>query len=559
MYKEKIQNILAELSVGLFEREECLKLVLLSMFAGKSIFLYGPPGTAKSMIARRASLAFKSPEFSKISENSKNSENSKAEFFGKSENSSLENSISENSENSILKNSGLFAYLMNRFSTPEEIFGPIDISELKKNNLTRKTQGYLPTAHFAFLDEIWKSSPAILNTLLTIINERIYRDGNTDIKVPLKGIVCASNEFPPANQGLEALYDRMILRYFVKPLEERENFLKLVSSNDDESVKISETFSLKELDEILKLSKKVSFDESASKAFCQIKAMIDELRIKPQLIKELFGLEGVSVPYISDRRYKECANILKVSAVLNDRDFIVKDDLALLAHSLWEDEKQMELIKKVLEKILGSDEEIKGLKASLKALETKAKNSTFDSLKDEFATLRERVTEKQMSLDNEINSTPSNVFLGYSQKTAIKELKNLSLGLDECQTNTLLKDEKNHKMLEAVYKKAEKILQASGVDDSKSISEVKLAINQHFMGQMNDDELAKKFASVIVFGKMANNASLGLAKLFSEVIAQNSSNDLLAAGAKGISAAISHDKDRLIDELMKTVNEHKKA
>ena len=175
------------------------------MFAGKSIFLYGPPGTAKSMIARRASLAFDTLGNSRIP-----NENS-------TENSRIPN-----------KNKGFFAYLMNRFSTPEEIFGPIDIAELKKNNLTRKTDGYLPTAHFAFLDEIWKSSPAILNTLLTIINERIYRDGNTDVKVPLKGIVCASNEFPPANQGLEALYDRMILRYFIKPL--KENFEKLFKS-----------------------------------------------------------------------------------------------------------------------------------------------------------------------------------------------------------------------------------------------------------------------------------------------------------------------------------------
>ena len=214
MYKERIQNLLNELSVGLFEREECLKLVLLSMFAGKSIFLYGPPGTAKSMIARRASLAFDTLGNSRIP-----TENSRIPNENSTENSRIPN-----------KNKGFFAYLMNRFSTPEEIFGPIDIAELKKNNLTRKTDGYLPTAHFAFLDEIWKSSPAILNTLLTIINERIYRDGNTDVKVPLKGIVCASNEFPPANQGLEALYDRMILRYFVKPLNEKENFEKLFKS-----------------------------------------------------------------------------------------------------------------------------------------------------------------------------------------------------------------------------------------------------------------------------------------------------------------------------------------
>ena len=542
-YKERIEKVIQTLQSGLFEREECLKLVLLSMFAGKSIFLYGPPGTAKSMIARRASLAFDTLGNSRIP-NENSTENSRIP----SENSRIPN-----------KNKGFFAYLMNRFSTPEEIFGPIDIAELKKNNLTRKTDGYLPTAHFAFLDEIWKSSPAILNTLLTIINERIYRDGNTDVKVPLKGIVCASNEFPPANQGLEALYDRMILRYHVKPLENKENFLNLVSNESDKSVELSHTFSLGELDEIATLSKAVSFDESAKEAFCQIKAMIDELRAKPELIKELFGLEGVSAPYISDRRYKECANILKVSAVLNDRNIIVKDDLALLAHSLWEDEKQMELIKKVLEKILGKDEEIKGLKASFKALETKAKNNSFESLKGEFDTLRDKIAAKQMSLDNEINSTPNNVFLGFRQKTAIKELKNLALGLDECQTNTLLKDEKNHKMLEVVYEKIQKILQASGVDDSKSVSEVKLAINQFFMGQMNDDELAKKLASVIVFGKMANNASLGFAKLFSEMVAQNSSNDLLAAGAKGISAALSHDKDKLINDLITAVKEHKKA
>ena len=142
MYKEKIEKLIAQLSCGSYERDECLKLLLLSMFAGKSIFLFGPPGTAKSMIARRASEAF-------------NVDDSENKFFD---------------------------YLMNRFSTPEEIFGPIDIAELKKNNLKRQTQGYLPNAHFAFLDEIWKSSPAILNTLLTIINERIYKSGKDRIK-----------------------------------------------------------------------------------------------------------------------------------------------------------------------------------------------------------------------------------------------------------------------------------------------------------------------------------------------------------------------------------------
>ncbi|WP_233712754.1 AAA family ATPase [Helicobacter suis] len=189
VYRKRVQSLLAHVQKGLLEREECASLMLLTMFSGKTIFLYGPPGTAKSLLARRVSTAFGATHF--------------------------------------------FAALMHRFSTPEDIFGPIDIGELKKNNLVRNTEGYLPKAHFAFLDEIWKSSPAILNTLLTILNERLFRNGGKDEKVPLKGVVCASNEFPPKNQGLEALYDRCLVRYFVKPLQSAQNFIRLIEQEED--------------------------------------------------------------------------------------------------------------------------------------------------------------------------------------------------------------------------------------------------------------------------------------------------------------------------------------
>ncbi|WP_233705164.1 AAA family ATPase [Helicobacter bizzozeronii] len=112
-YKSRVKNLIAELEQDLFEREECVRLVLLAMFAGKAIFLYGPPGTAKSMIARKVSLAFGAPK-------------------------------------------DFFSALMHRFSTPEDIFGPIDIGQLKQNRLVRNTKGYLSTASFAFLDEIFQ-------------------------------------------------------------------------------------------------------------------------------------------------------------------------------------------------------------------------------------------------------------------------------------------------------------------------------------------------------------------------------------------------------------------
>ncbi|WP_180380015.1 AAA family ATPase, partial [Campylobacter sp. P0109] len=338
MYKTKIENIIKELSSGLFEREECLKLVLLSMFAGKSIFLYGPPGTAKSMIARRASLAFQ------ITDNSQD----------------------ESKES----NNGFFAYLMNRFSTPEEIFGPIDIAELKKNNLTRKTDGYLPTAHFAFLDEIWKSSPAILNTLLTIINERIYRDGNKDIKVPLKGVVCASNEFPPDNQGLEALYDRMILRYFVKPLDEKENFFNLLQSPSSKSPNCKERFTYDELEQILKDKEKIKISPDALELIHNIKVTIESLATNTEQTLKILGLkslpENFKAPYISDRRWKQCAELLQTAALLSDRDRVERYDLALLAHLLWSSEEDKVIIEKILFNVLNEnsnfDSELKALK-----------------------------------------------------------------------------------------------------------------------------------------------------------------------------------------------------
>ncbi|MBQ8958075.1 MAG: AAA family ATPase [Bacteroidales bacterium] len=151
--KAQISALLKQLSEGVFEKRRILAVALLSTVAGESIFLLGPPGTAKSLVARRLKQAFKD---------------------GKS-----------------------FEYLMSRFSTPDEIFGPVSISLLKnEDRYERVVEGFLPTAHIVFLDEIWKASPSIQNALLTAINERIFQNGDKTLYLPMKALIAASNELP---------------------------------------------------------------------------------------------------------------------------------------------------------------------------------------------------------------------------------------------------------------------------------------------------------------------------------------------------------------------------
>jgi MoxR-like ATPase len=279
--KARIADLIKAISVGMYEREEIVAVALLGALCGQNTFLYGPPGTAKSLISRRIACAFSEPAY--------------------------------------------FEYLMNRFSTPEDVFGPISIKELKEDKYVRKTDHYLPKAEFAFLDEIWKSSPAILNTLLTLINERIFRNGENIEQAHLKALIAASNETPEQNQGLEALFDRFIVRLMVGPISETENFEHLLNS--------APTSSNVEIDESLRVTR--SEWVGWKKEINEVKLSAETLTIIHLIRNDLAEQYDELQVYVSDRRWQRAAILLKAAAFFNDRSETNHSDALLLEHCLW--------------------------------------------------------------------------------------------------------------------------------------------------------------------------------------------------------------------------------
>ena len=184
------------MSVGLYDKDVDCTLTLLTALAGESILLLGPPGIGKSLIARRMKTIF--------------------------------------------KDARNFEYLMSRFSTPDEIFGPVSIRKMKENDLyERNTEGYLPTADIVFLDEIWKAGPAIQNSLLTAINEKVFRNGKQDVRLPMKLLIAASNELPAEDEGLEALWDRFIVRVICTGITNRNAFESMILDDQTHTVRQS--------------------------------------------------------------------------------------------------------------------------------------------------------------------------------------------------------------------------------------------------------------------------------------------------------------------------------
>lgn len=331
---ERFKQLLGEMNRGIYEKETEISLSLLAALAGESIILLGPPGVAKSMVARQLKTAFREAQS--------------------------------------------FEYLMSRFSTPDEIFGPVSIQKLKTSDTyERAVEGYLPTADVVFLDEIWKAGPAIQNTLLTVINEKIFRNGKREMHLPLKLLVAASNELPAKGEGLEALWDRFVIRIESRPIKLEKNFRAMLLEAPTDF--LGPTDFTDSTDSSGSKGKSDSTDFSSptdSTDFSDLKITAEEyaewaekickIGVKEEVLDAISAirksLRAVNVDeaaerrniYVSDRRWKNIVRLLRTSAFMQDREEVDICDLLPIYHCLWQEPEERDAIRSIVIRALFS-------------------------------------------------------------------------------------------------------------------------------------------------------------------------------------------------------------
>ena len=339
--KPRIETLLKQLHEGIYEKEEVMALTLLSSIAGESIFLLGPPGVAKSLIARRIKYAYEDAK--------------------------------------------VFEYLMSRFSTPDEIFGPVSISKLKADKYERIIENYLPSASVVFLDEIWKAGPSIQNALLTVLNEKIYRNGAEEIPVPMKALISASNELPAQDQGLEALWDRFLVRLMVLGIEDPQKFdamIAMPSVSDKDTFKDNDKITDEEYETWRTEIDNIKIPENVFNVIHVIRNDIKKHNTKKENKENVQSKEKVENQiYVSDRRWRKIVRLLRTSAFLNDRTEVDLMDCFLIKHCIWNDEEQIDTVFQFVSEAIGVQGytvslDFNGIKKELAEFQTEIKEET---------------------------------------------------------------------------------------------------------------------------------------------------------------------------------------
>ncbi|HXU05001.1 MAG TPA: AAA family ATPase [Polyangia bacterium] len=284
-----LRTVVRQASRGLVDREVLVEVIVLTAVAGEHVLVVGPPGTAKSVAARRVAHAL---------------------------------------------GGRYFEYLLGRFTEPSELFGAVDLAKLRDGLVETDTTNMLPEADIVFLDEVFQGSTAILNTLLGILNERTFIRGHTRMRCPLRLCLGATNALP-ADPSLAAFADRFLTRVFVEPVSDAMLEDLLVSgwgvTREAEGPPIA---SLAMLDDLSRRA-----------------GAVDMTAVVPQLAETVRRLRVGGV-VLSDRRVVRAQKLIAAAAAFNGRDRAEPADIWPLIYTVPTAEQQAtarDLLSSILE------------------------------------------------------------------------------------------------------------------------------------------------------------------------------------------------------------------
>lgn len=291
---ERLRLVAGGLGRRFLGKDEVIRLLMIAVVAGEHCVLLGPPGTAKSALIR---------------------------------------SLAE------LMQARYFEYLLTRFTEPNEIFGPVDIAAFREGVYRRNTAGMLPEAEIVFLDEVFKSNSAILNALLTLLNERKFTTGGQVVRCPLISVFAASNEVP-SDDTLSAIFDRFLLRVHSDNLD-AYHFSELLERGIAQEIRQMTgaveppVVSARELADLGRaFGGRMNFSDSFLSAY---KGLVFQIRA-----------EGVS---LSDRRVVKTLKLFAASAYLDGREIADESDFFVLKH-IWNNQDQAAILEGIVQPVL---------------------------------------------------------------------------------------------------------------------------------------------------------------------------------------------------------------
>ncbi|WP_447035119.1 AAA family ATPase [Streptomyces sp. DSM 118878] len=310
---ERLRAICGELAARFYERDDVVRTLVVTLLAGQHSLVLGPPGTAKSEMAR--------------------------ELTGR------------------IDGAAYWEILLSKFTAPTRMFGPIDVAALARGEYRQVYEGRATTAHIAFIDEIFKCSTAALNETLGYLNERIYHpeNGGAPINCPLIGAITASNELPTGSDSA-AIYDRLLVRIEVGYLADPANFAALVrSAVGRPAAPARTTIDLGALRHaVTEAVPAVDVPDLIVDAVCTLRAALRR--------KELVA---------SDRRWRQAVRLLQASAYLDGRPAVAETDLSVLTHVLWDSPAERPTVEREVLQLVNPDaKEALDLADTIEELET---------------------------------------------------------------------------------------------------------------------------------------------------------------------------------------------